>query len=87
LIGAAPERILHPQYDKAEPTMRTFLIAATVLTGVTLAGLALAAEPPAPKASAKPEARKETRSDPCEAETPKKAGKKTEQKGNDKTKK
>lgn len=54
--------------------MRTFLIAATLLAGVTLSSVALAAEPPAPKAGAKPEARKETRSDPCEAEAPKKAG-------------
>lgn len=53
--------------------MNRFLIAAVFLAVIMPVGLALAAQQPAPKSGTKQEARKETRSDPCEPEAPKKS--------------
>ncbi len=54
--------------------MKKNLVAATILAGVALGGMALAAQQPAPKAGAKQETPKETRSDPCAPESPKTNG-------------
>ena len=54
--------------------MKRFLVVATTLAAVALCGLALAAQQPTAKAGAKQETRKETRSDPCEPESPKTKG-------------
>lgn len=53
--------------------MNRVLIATIFLALTTPVGLTLAAQQPAPKSGAKQEARKETRSDPCEPEAPKKS--------------
>jgi len=54
--------------------MNRIFLTVIMLAPLGVSGIASAAQPAATKIPAKSEARKETRSDPCESETPRKTG-------------